>query len=227
MEKKNIHTDIQTLENFKDYYKILELEPGASTAQIKKSWRRLIQLHHPDKQDSPTKNSTFFQEIQEAYETLTHPAKKQKYLQYRWLAKVTREEIVQKPTTVEELYLACIQVENKLASLRFTRIDEDYYMQYILFLLSAENIRTKEIADNNQTMDECIRLLLKAIETFSFKNQKGIIEQLEMMPTLHSMAEIQKFKKKKIIYWTIDRYQLLFVGVLTLILVGLIASIAN
>lgn len=187
----------------------------------------MIHLHHPDKQGSTPKNSASFQEIQEAYETLTHPVKKQNYLQYRWLAKVNREEIIQKPTTVEELYLACIHVENKLASLRFTRFDEDYFTQYILFLLSTENILQTETPANIQTINESVRLLLKAIDSFSFKKQKSIIEQLEKMPVINSIVGIQEFKKKKMIYWTIDRYQLLLVGILTLLLSGLIASIAN
>ena len=215
------------MDHFKDYYKILEVEPGASTLHIKKSWRRLIQIYHPDKQDGAAKRSTSFQEIQEAYETLTNPTKKQKYLEQRWLNKIYRGAVVEKPTTVEELYLACIQLENKLANLRYTRIDEDYFVQYILYLLTPRTTLQTATTSTTQTIDECIRLILNAIDSFSAKKQKLIISEIEKLPLIDATRLLQEFKKKKKIYWVLDQYQLFVVGIFTLLLAGLIASIAN
>ena len=33
----------------KEYYQVLEVQPGASFAEIKKSYRRLMKIYHPDK----------------------------------------------------------------------------------------------------------------------------------------------------------------------------------
>ena len=215
------------MDYFKDYYKILELEPGASTTHIKKSWRRLIQLHHPDKQTGAAPHSIAFQEIQEAYETLTNPLKKQKYLAQRWLHQVTREEIVYAPKTSEELLLACIHLENKLASFRHSRIDEDYYMQYIFLLLSAENIAKLHTDASVPLLNQSLQLILKALDIFSIKNQKNIIAQLEKLNIPNSQSGLKEFKKKNKLYWLLDTYQLFIAGILTLLLVGLIASLAN
>ena len=53
-----------------DYYKTLELEEGASQADIKKAYRRLSLLHHPDKNPGKADISGKFQKINSAYEVL-------------------------------------------------------------------------------------------------------------------------------------------------------------
>ena len=48
---------------FKDYYRILELPPGASIADIKKSFRRLALRYHPDKNFGNKTYEAKFKEI--------------------------------------------------------------------------------------------------------------------------------------------------------------------
>jgi len=60
-----------------DYYKILELENNATHEEIKKSYRKLSLKYHPDR-NGGTDNKKI-QEINEAYEILGDPAKKQAY----------------------------------------------------------------------------------------------------------------------------------------------------
>lgn len=59
----------------KDYYQILGVSKSASADDIKRAYRRLAMEHHPDRGG----NSEKFQEIQEAYSTLSDPTKKQLY----------------------------------------------------------------------------------------------------------------------------------------------------
>lgn len=54
------------------YYRILELEPGATEVEIKKNYRKLVMRYHPDKNPSPEAASKFL-EIQNAYDALTNP----------------------------------------------------------------------------------------------------------------------------------------------------------
>jgi len=61
-----------------DYYKILEVPRGASQEDIKQSQRRLAKIWHPDKNKSPEAN-TKFQKINEAYEVLGNPEKREIY----------------------------------------------------------------------------------------------------------------------------------------------------
>ena len=62
-----------------DYYKILELPETATTDEIKKSYRRLSLLHHPDRNGNSSESVAKFQKISDAYETLGDVDKKREY----------------------------------------------------------------------------------------------------------------------------------------------------
>lgn len=57
-------------------YDTLGVHKGASDEEIKKAYRKLAAQYHPDK---PTGNTAKFQEIQQAYETLSDPVKRQQH----------------------------------------------------------------------------------------------------------------------------------------------------
>jgi DnaJ homolog subfamily C member 7 len=57
----------------KDYYKILDVQRDASEADIKKAYRRLAIVHHPDKNPEDESAAERFKDIGEAYETLCDP----------------------------------------------------------------------------------------------------------------------------------------------------------
>lgn len=65
----------------KDYYEVLELSKNASSEDIKKSYRKLAKKYHPDINKDPGAEEKF-KEINEAYEVLSDPQKKQIYDQY-------------------------------------------------------------------------------------------------------------------------------------------------
>lgn len=58
-----------------DYYSILGIHKSASHDQIKKAYKELVKTHHPDKGG----DSERFKLINEAYDTLKDPAKRQQY----------------------------------------------------------------------------------------------------------------------------------------------------
>ena len=57
----------------KDYYKILNVEKSADDVQIKKAYRKLAIVHHPDKNPGDDAAAERFKDIGEAYETLSDP----------------------------------------------------------------------------------------------------------------------------------------------------------
>lgn len=64
---------------FKDYYKILEVDRGASPDEIKKSFRKLAKRYHPDLNPNDQASQEKFKEINEAYDVLSDPDKKAQY----------------------------------------------------------------------------------------------------------------------------------------------------
>ncbi len=60
----------------KDYYKILEVDKGASKEELKKAFRKKAHEYHPDKQ---TGNEAKFKEVNEAYQVLSDDQKRAQY----------------------------------------------------------------------------------------------------------------------------------------------------
>lgn len=65
--------------DYKDYYKILGVQRGASADDIKKAFRKLARKYHPDVNPGDKKAEEKFKEINEAYEVLSDAEKRQKY----------------------------------------------------------------------------------------------------------------------------------------------------
>ena len=62
----------------KQLYEALELTSGANQDDIKKAYKRLVRIHHPDKGGDEKK----FKEVQAAYEVLNDPEKRKMYDKY-------------------------------------------------------------------------------------------------------------------------------------------------
>ncbi|ATQ14599.1 J domain-containing protein [Borrelia miyamotoi] len=63
----------------KDYYKILGIQKDATTEEIKKAYKKLAIKYHPDKNKGNKFAEEKFKEINEAYEVLSSPQKKNNY----------------------------------------------------------------------------------------------------------------------------------------------------
>ena len=66
----------------RDYYDVLGVSRGASADEIKKAHRKLALKYHPDRNKSNKDAEDRFKEIQEAYDVLSDPQKRQNYDQF-------------------------------------------------------------------------------------------------------------------------------------------------
>ena len=63
----------------KDYYKILGVDEKSSDDEIKKAYRRMSMLHHPDKNGNTDESKQMFQELNNAYAALSDANKRRTY----------------------------------------------------------------------------------------------------------------------------------------------------
>lgn len=67
------------MEKLIDYYSVLRVPPRASEMEIKKSYRKLVLVYHPDRNAQGEQFTSYFLELQEAYEVLSDPDKRRAY----------------------------------------------------------------------------------------------------------------------------------------------------
>lgn len=64
---------------YRDYYEVLGVDKKASADEIKKAYRKLAKKYHPDLHPDDESANKKFTEINEAYEVLSDPEKRNKY----------------------------------------------------------------------------------------------------------------------------------------------------
>ena len=62
-----------------DYYKVLGVAENASEEEIKKAYRKLAFMYHPDRNHEDSNAEEIFKEISLAYLTLSNPQKRREY----------------------------------------------------------------------------------------------------------------------------------------------------
>src|SRR6266699_2261647 len=65
-----------------DYYQTLGVDRKADVEEIRKAYRRPARKHHPDLNPGDKASEDRFKKVQEAYDILSDPKKKQMYDQY-------------------------------------------------------------------------------------------------------------------------------------------------
>ena len=63
----------------RDYYEVLEVTRSASQAEIKRAFRKLAMKYHPDRNPTDAGADARFKELNEAYEVLSDPNKRDQY----------------------------------------------------------------------------------------------------------------------------------------------------
>src|SRR5580693_5477306 len=62
-----------------DYYQTLGVDRSASAEEVRKAYRKLARKHHPDLNPGDKSAEDLFKKVQEAYDVLSDPKKKEMY----------------------------------------------------------------------------------------------------------------------------------------------------
>lgn len=144
----------------KDYYKILELNPAATVADIKKSFRRLALLYHPDTNFGSKEHEAKFKEIKEAYEILSNVRQRQEYNRQQNERPYTEKKKTYQPPAAETILNQTIDLRKKIAVLDPYRMNKYALYKQIQHLLAIQNIillkHYNNITINKRIIDEII-----------------------------------------------------------------------
>jgi hypothetical protein len=208
--------------HLKDYYTILELPPSASPDEIKKAYRRLALIYHPDKNNNDPYAVVQFTEIKEAYETLMHPAKKDLYLQQRWYAQSLgqrrKQEIVTPVTVLKQL----LELDRYTSRLDVHRMDKEGLYQYLISLFGDSTILMLNSFHEESVNKEIIHTALKTGHYLTLNNAKDLAERLKKIAAGNKdlSTNIEEFihRASRNEYWEKRRVWIIVVIVITLCL---------
>lgn len=203
-----------------DYYKILEVTPSASPDEIKRAYRRLAQTYHPDKNGNDPYALSRFTEIKEAYETLTHPARKAEYLQQRWFAKSMAKPMKGAAITPIAVLQRMIELDKHVRHLDVHRMNGEGLRDYILELFTEENIRIVNSFNEPAVNNEIIISLTRSMQALSHEAIVSIQQRLQKLNGIEEkvgekLAALAKHKRSTE-YWE-KRRTILVLGLALLI----------
>ncbi|MDQ6815345.1 MAG: DnaJ domain-containing protein [Bacteroidota bacterium] len=150
----------------KDYYKILEISPSATPADIKKSYRRLALQYHPDKNFGNQLYEAKFKEIIEAYKVLSDVRRRDEYNRSMYQYKEFDKKKAEPPISPQTILNQTIDFRRKISMLDPDRMNKLALFQQIQHLLSRNNIgilqRNNDPRLNKKVIEEimfCSRFL--------------------------------------------------------------------
>ena len=214
----------------KDYYKILEVSPSASSIDIKKSYRRLALRYHPDKNVGNNIYESKFKEITEAYQVLSNLRQRQEYN-----IKVNIFNIAQKrkpPTpivTAASILHQAVEFRKKIAVLDPERMNKRALYQHIQHLLGRQYVAVLQQQHDPKINKRIIEEILFCSRHLPFAHVEKICFQLTALAGTDNgvYRSIYKFLKdtKSREFW--NKYKLAIALFITFVMCGLIYFISE
>lgn len=168
----------------KNYYSILDIPFNASLLEIKTAYRKLARLYHPDMQDQTKTNTQLFLDIQMAYETLAHPAKRSVYDVQLKKSRQFNPFATTSKHSADDVLQQSVDLKLYLSKINPQRLNQDALADFILSLLCLENRQDLLRDFDEERNDAIIRHILFASTTISaVRNFKMIAAYLSELTT--------------------------------------------
>lgn len=206
-----------------DHYRVLELHPSASLPEIKKAYRRLALIYHPDKNNGDPYTREHFNAIKEAYEVLTNPSRKERWLQQRWYYQSTGKRTSRDLTTPVSVLKQSLELDRYVSRLDTHRMDKEGLRVYILELLSDDIIGMLNSAADLAVNREITSSILRCTSALPIESAEPVYRQLDKLMTdiaTKETLEQHKRRRHRIHQW--DKYRTGMILVIVLLLCLLI-----
>ena len=185
-----------------DYYQILQIEPSADLTETKAAYRRLAHHYHPDKNPDNQSAQAYFALIKEAYETLSNPGKKEKYLQERWLVKANAGSFERPANTPEQILKTVLSASAQMSRLDVYRLNKEGIISELDHLLSAENLTTLNDFNELSVNDAIVRELIATATQLPTPVQIHLLKSLQRINSTYSETLKTKLQESESrIFW--------------------------
>lgn len=188
----------------KDYYKLLKIEHSADAKAIKKAYRNLAMQYHPDKHVDNQSTQFYFREIQEAYETLSNPKKREDYHHQIWLEKA-QGHTLDSSLTAEQIIQLFIYTEKTIHETDSFRRNNEQLAEVLISLYNSNRIGLILERNDNVFETNTLRIGMQSAVSLSSNSQLKLISQLKPVlqkhPKIHEVWLEQvkvKIKEEKI-----------------------------
>lgn len=212
----------------KDYYSILEILPSASPEEVKKAYRRLAQLYHPDKNNNDAYASAQFAEIKEAYEVLSNTNLKDQYLQQRWYARSLGKKNGKQPITPEHVLKQLLELDKYVRLLDVHRMDQEGLHHYLEDFLSEDTIEKVNSFNQPEINKQIILITLNVTHPLSYKLLPAITERLKKLQVTDTAVyeKVDRFvqARKTSDYWEKRKIWLILLFVIIICTIIFIAG---
>ena len=180
-----------------DYYEILGVTSSASPDVIKLAFRQLAKEFHPDKTDGSKASVDYFLLLKNAYETLTTPTLKKKYLEARWGLKANGGKFEQPIYSPEHILKKAIILKKTFFYSDIYRTDSFELTNHLSNLFSETNIEILNQYNETIVNNAIVQTIIPVMELLNYKNQDIYFRSLKQ---LNIDKELTRLLDKKIKY---------------------------
>jgi hypothetical protein len=206
-----------------DYYRELNIPASAGEQEIKKAFRKLAMLYHPDKNNGSLFAKEKFERIQEAYRVLSDKAQRTAY-QYRYFSEKSNQSFLKEINTAEELVIITGKLCQDVADTGPFRVNRELLYFQINHILSDKNLLLLENSTGQTAKQAVIQNICGAAYVLHFSMIKEICGRLKKLirndaPALKKLEAFMR-ETKQAYYW--NRYKMLLALLIALLLSAII-----
>lgn len=185
--------------------------------------------YHPDKNNGNLYAQAQFNEIKEAYEVLTHPQKREAWLQERWLQRA--QGIAYNPVviTAPNILKKSIELQNQIRKTDMHRTRGMGITRQVQQLLSPRTIETLLQQNEKEVHSAIIHTLLPALALLAYPEMKKAVIPLQQLANgeLLLLQEVEQALQKNYRKHRLQRLQAPLVLLLTALICWLIFSMSR
>jgi molecular chaperone DnaJ len=208
----------------KDYYKLLEISPTASQTELKRSFRRLAHLHHPDKNGGKPSAEAYFRELKEAYIVLSDPVRRERYNYERWSLRKSGKKFTSPVFSAKDVLTECLVLKEYIATVDIFRMNREALNQQLLQVLSEHNLSILKKERDGLINGQIINALLSSARPLPLSQAKPVVDRLAELAADdgESLGKLGQYIRQKRLGAKWDKYKIGLISIITMLLCFLI-----